>query len=458
MKKFLDRFRKKSSPDTKSTDSATDSANWGPNLDDPEDSPTGIIEGKVIEQNESTQELSVAAIQAATEATPVLSEEPETPLEPSAPTSPPLEEPAPLEERSAREATEGDLPPAQPDEPTPPAATYHPEEAPSEPYRVENTQSRLNRVFNARQLTSRLARVDYMAIADKVTQIVQRRGYAFYGKLLTVLLCAFFLADVLAILLGSRIPEPHAPRGALSAKRPRSLEDFSIVMSRNLFNRKGLLPGEDLPNGGGMDPGGAPVKSTLPFNLLGTVILKDERRSIAAIEDKSASIVYPVRVDEEIPGKARIVKVEPTRVIFVNTAANRREYIDLPEDVILHASTTTISSAPGIEQVAPNQFNIDRKEIDKALGDLNNILTQARAVPNFENGVAAGYKLFQIVPHSIYDQLGLKNGDVISGIDGQPVSDPGKAFELLNSLKTRSNLELQVTRNGKMQTNSYEIQ
>jgi general secretion pathway protein C len=323
----------------------------------------------------------------------------------------------------------------------------------------ENTRTRLARVFNGRRITTQLSSINYRAIAERTSRMLQRRGYGFYGKMLTILVCAFFLADVLAIIAGSRIPEPPVTRSLVGMKPPRTLESFGIIMSRNLFSRKGLIPGEQEPAGAaGFDPGGAPVKTTLPFNLLGTVILRDEMRSVAAIEDKSANIVYPVRIDEEIPGKAKIVKIEPTRVIFVNTTANRREFVDLPEDaVIKNMNTSTTAAAPGIEQVAANQFNIDRKEVDKALSDLNNILTQARAVPNFENGVAAGYKLFQIVPHSIYDQLGLKNGDVIAGIDGQPVTDPGKAFELLNSLKTRANLELQVKRDGKLQTNSYEI-
>jgi general secretion pathway protein C len=96
--------------------------------------------------------------------------------------------------------------------------------------------------------------------------------------------------------------------------------------------------------------------------------------------------------------------------------------------------------------------------VDKALSDINNILTQARAVPNFENGVASGYKLFQIVPGSIYDKLGLQNGDVITGLNGEPINDPGKAFEMMSQLKTSNHLELQVRKEGKpASTYTYDI-
>ncbi|OFZ01493.1 MAG: hypothetical protein A2Z97_13550 [Bdellovibrionales bacterium GWB1_52_6] len=190
------------------------------------------------------------------------------------------------------------------------------------------------------------------------------------------------------------------------------------------------------------------------------MILRDEIRSIAMIEDKSAAAVYPVRIQDEIPTKARILQIEPSKVIFMNISSGRREFVELPEDLSSTAPRITLggpSRSGGIEQVTPSQFNVSRLEVDKALSNMNEILTQARAVPNFENGVPAGYKLFQIVPGSIYSKLGLQNGDVIAGVDGEPINDPGRAFELLGRLKTAARLELQVKRGGRVLNNAYEI-
>ena len=85
------------------------------------------------------------------------------------------------------------------------------------------------------------------------------------------------------------------------------------------------------------------------------------------------------------------------------------------------------------------------------------MLTQARAIPHFENGQPAGYKLIQIVPGSVYEKLGLKNGDVLSGVNGEPITDPARAFELLSQLKTASQLELTVKRDGQMSNRSYNF-
>ncbi len=308
-----------------------------------------------------------------------------------------------------------------------------------------------------------------MAVATWVGEAIQRRGLAFYGKLLTVFLCTYFLADITALIAGRFIPEPPPARpprtGYTSAeKRPPSMEDYQGIFSRNLFNSQGLIPGDDVTIAGGpSDAGNIPVRTSLPFNLVGTLILRDELRSIATIEDKSAQMVYPVRINDEIQAKAKILKIEPRRVTFINTSNGRREYVELPEDLATSNPRVSVGTRPSltggktIQQVSPTQYNIERTEIDKTMADLNNVLTQARCVPSFENGLPVGYKCFQIVPGSIYDKLGLQNGDVVTAINGKSLNDPGKAIEELSNLKDAKHVEITIKRNGRAQTNNYDI-
>lgn len=347
--------------------------------------------------------------------------------------------------------------------PTPPndgPETHAPDPAPRR--RIGGSE----RIQHLREdFTRTIQHFEPMQFMDWAGKALTRGGSSFFIKFLTVVICTFFFSDLAALMLAKYIPEPPPARPMRGAafKRPKTLEDFQPIMARNLFNSRGVIPGEEAPvTGGAPDLGGPPVRTTLPFNLIGTLILRDELRSIATIEDKSASMVYPVRIDDEIPAKAKIIKIEPHKVTFLNTASGRREFVDLPEDLAVSNPRITLggprgAGGPGIEAVSGTQFNISRSEVDRALADLNNILTQARAVPNFENGLPSGYKLFQIVPGSIYDKLGLKNGDVIAGLDGQPINDPGKAFEMLSRLKETPHLEIQVKRDGRPVTFAYDI-
>ena len=300
-----------------------------------------------------------------------------------------------------------------------------------------------------------------MAMAEWAGLALQRGGTAFYGKLLTVVLSVYFFADVTALLVENYIPEPPVSRGSsLSGENRRKfLDDYAAIWGRNLVNSQGLIPGEDQPNQV-QDNGGQPVRTSLPFNLIGTLILVDEVRSIATIEDRSVQQVFPVRVEDEIPQKAKIIKVEARKVTFINTASGRREFIDMPEDPITNNARVQVGkpSVGATIEKQGNNYTVAKSEVDKALTDFNQVLTQARAVPNFENGLPAGYKLFQIVPGSIYDKLGLKNGDVISSLNGESINDPAKAFEMLGQLKGgASHMELGVKRDGRVENKVYDI-
>lgn len=292
--------------------------------------------------------------------------------------------------------------------------------------------------------------------------LVDGRNLGFLGRLATVIICAYFLSDLASLLIGKLIPEPPVAPKSMQTRRLRPVMDnpelYSAIWMRNLFNSRGLIPGEDASNQGA--PDAAPVPTTLPFNLIGTVILEDPTKSLGTIEDTGSKDIFAVRIGDEIPKQAKILEIEAKKIIFFNMRSNRKEYVDLPDD---EQSPITFSQNSGagaskIQQVNANHFQISRSEVDKNLSNLNKILTQARAVPNFNNGVPNGYKLFQIVPGSIYSQLGLQEGDVITGLNSEPVNDPGKAFEMLNELKTNNHLELTVQRGGQSSTMVYDIQ
>lgn len=299
----------------------------------------------------------------------------------------------------------------------------------------------------------------------QLPDLLRRQGVDFYTTLGAILLCSYFVSDLITLGIQGALPSGTtvggAGKGFFKQSRTATIDDYAGIGSRNLFSSEGKMPGEEAGGGGTQDLGGAPVRTSLPFNLIGTIILKDELRSIATIEDRSASIVYPVRAEDEIPSKARIIKIEPRRVIFVNTGSGRREFVELPEELdtgLPRVNITPSGKGPqaAIERTG-NSFNVPKNELDRAFADLNAVLTQARAVPHYENGVPSGYKLFQVVPDGFFAKLGLKDQDILCGIDGQPVNDPAKALELLGQLRTANHVELCVKRDGRSQNFSYDI-
>jgi general secretion pathway protein C len=290
---------------------------------------------------------------------------------------------------------------------------------------------------------------------ERFQKFIQKRGARYWGTVSTIVLSTFFLSDLVSLMIERLIPEPPTPRASstFAGAGGKSAADFDSIIARNLFNSQGKIADE-----GDVVPDNTPVRTTLPLNLIGTVVLQEATLSLATIEDRSASRTYPVRVDDEIPGKIKVMTVEARRVTFQNLSSRRVEFVELPEDrnqpSIMRAAAPT-GTKPAIQQTASNKFSIPRTELETALSpaNFNRIITEARAVP-YKDG---GYQLFQIVPGSIYETLGLKNGDVIKGFNGEPINDPAKAFSLLSSIKDAKSGELQIERGGKAVNMVYDI-
>lgn len=273
---------------------------------------------------------------------------------------------------------------------------------------------------------------------------------------LAIVICAYFIADVLVLALNPFFPTaaPPARRPVARAER-KTMDRYQPIFARNLFNERGLIPNADM--GDNLD--GPPVRTSLPLTLLGVIVLSDEKKSVASVDDKGSNQVWSVREKESFGNNLIVQQIEADRVIFINRSEHRREFIDLPQDQVLTTRRAAPVKGNGIVNAGNNRYQIDRKEVDTMLAPdkFNTILTQARCVPNFDAGRPAGYRCFQIEPGSIYDKLGMKDNDVICGINGSPVNDPAAAFNMLTSLKSARNIELCINRNGQTMNMQYDI-
>src|SRR5262249_7698221 len=155
-----------------------------------------------------------------------------------------------------------------------------------------------------------------------------------------------------------------------------------------------------------------------------------------------------VIVGDEIPGKAKITEIQAYKVIFVNLTNNRNEYVDLPEESTPFNPTLVNTSAPntakaGVNKLSSTRIVISRAHLDEVLKKLDDTLSKARVVPN----PGGGFRIFQIINGSIYQELGLQNNDILAGVNGEPI-DASKAFGMLNELNDTKHVELTVKRGG----------
>ena len=204
-----------------------------------------------------------------------------------------------------------------------------------------------------------------------------------------------------------------------------------------------------------------PARSSLRGSLVGTAIAEPTKYSLCQITNPDLNETQVFAIGDKYQG-ARIYQVEQKRVLIDNNGAN--EYIDdsaaAPPNIGIAPMPPVGQTADsgGVKQLSENQYVVAKSEINNALTNLSDLATKARIVPSFKNGVANGFKLFSIVPDSLYAKIGVQNGDVIRRINGYEMNSPDKALEIYQKLRDANRIEIELERRGDTIRKSYSIE
>jgi general secretion pathway protein C len=267
------------------------------------------------------------------------------------------------------------------------------------------------------------------------------------------LFSAKLVGGITSLLMGGTQKTVHKVV-AYAKPTKKDLNDFSnyeVIVTRNIFNSKNEIPDDDIMSMGRNE---AYRKTTLEIDLVGTIVVNDPSRSVAAIELKQEKKIEPFMVGDTILDKAVVMSIARKKVILRNTVSAELEYVGMKDEE--EENPKSMAGDCGIKQVG-NWVLVERSELNKSLSNLNELLTQARAVPNIENGVVNGFKLFGVQPGSLYQKLGAQNGDVIKSVNGVEIKDPNTAMGLFQQLQTTNRLEFSIERNGVPQNFTVDI-
>lgn len=285
---------------------------------------------------------------------------------------------------------------------------------------------------------------------------------------LATLVLAAMAADIAAIYTRSYLIPTTAPNLAKKQDQPvpfRQKGEFDVILTRNIFNSDGIIP---LVGGGSEQNSDGPVEtnlsqareSSLPLTLVGTIVHADPGKSVATIEPKgSPDKVLPYVPNDTIEGLAELVKVIRKKVYIRNLQSKGLEYLQIKDDPTFKFTSKTVAIQDGpVSREGDSNFSMVRSDLDSMLSNLPDLLTKARAIPNtLPDGSVDGWKITEIEQGSIYEKLGIKDGDVIKGVNGEKVDSPAKAMELFNALRTQSSIRLTLDRGGRITQQNYSI-
>jgi general secretion pathway protein C len=271
-----------------------------------------------------------------------------------------------------------------------------------------------------------------------------------YTLVLVMLLTvsAYFLADTLDAMIGRSLEAAPTITTPLEQSRTtfqprRELSDYSSILDRGLF-------------GEGKGPSSSPAAAAaVSYKLIGTV--EGMRFSGAVLEDSTGQAFY--RINQKLPDGSSIVKVmrEKVSIRRPDGATVDVEIVDDTKIVTTKKPVAVAGGGPGVKKLGDGKFAVDQREVLASTENMSQILTQARALPYVEQGKTVGFKISEIVPGSIYEKIGLQNGDIIQKVNSQDVDDPGKFFQLYQGLKNERSISIDLLRGGQHQTLTYDI-
>ena len=259
------------------------------------------------------------------------------------------------------------------------------------------------------------------------------------------LICAVWFAYVLA--RGCREAEQNSlpqvdvsdlnDSGATTSRNP--LESYSAIAASAVFAK---------PKTSAAAAPTPPPASPLKLRLVGVSELSTGNR-MAIIEDSQKQQQEVFELNSDVFGQAKLVDIQVDRVqLSRNGKLEVLETQDGPDSG---------GAAPGDEPEEKTEFTVPEEEVTQALANLPQLLSQARAVPYFRNGQSIGMRLFAIRTGSLYEKLGLKNGDIVTAVNDSSLSDPTQALKLFEQLKSQRQIAVKLERNGSSVDLKYSI-
>jgi general secretion pathway protein C len=180
------------------------------------------------------------------------------------------------------------------------------------------------------------------------------------------------------------------------------------------------------------------------LRLIGTAVGSNVARNVAIIEVQAAGNQTACREGDRL-GQMRIEKIGAGYVV-IQTGSG--------EIKLTMGSGGGVSGLPSTSQAA----HIDRQDVAAAVSDYARLAQEIRVRPRFESGRPSGFLIYNIAPDSIFERMGLENGDVISAVNGRPFETTMPVAEFYTALSEGGVLALAVMRAETKQTLHLAIQ
>lgn len=229
-----------------------------------------------------------------------------------------------------------------------------------------------------------------------------------------------------------------------------NLQSYNQILRRNIF-------GQELPVAKNEEDKTPTAKKIPKMRLVG-VYYREGATPFAIIESEKNKEQDVFDLNTEVFSVATLSRIAPNEVEL--TSGDQSVVLKLEDGDPLDFGKSHDEDDGEKESVVAdgNEFTVAEEELSEALDNLPRLLSQARAVPYFRNGQSIGMRLFAIRSGSLYDKLGLKNGDIIKSVNDNSLSDPTQALKIFQQLRDERSIFVNLERTGQDTELRYSIE
>jgi general secretion pathway protein C len=187
---------------------------------------------------------------------------------------------------------------------------------------------------------------------------------------------------------------------------------------------------------------------TADFRLLGIAFSKSLGQALAVIEigpDRRQQFIH----EGDSIGEVTVQKIQSDQVVFETAQGERiarlnRIYLDsnkaggtlLSEQSKMKSLPTVLKRSQTVE--------VDRKELSISLADIDKAIRDVKISAVRVYGRPVGVRIPPVEPGSVFDKIGLKNGDVIKAVNGETIRKPEEAIAFLERIREGGELDIDI--------------
>jgi len=252
------------------------------------------------------------------------------------------------------------------------------------------------------------------------------------------------------------------PLSVQEVKKRSSSVNSSAIIQRNLFNTEtdnGPIPekvdvGKLKPTKLNLKLWGTVTGSTMdPYAVIEEKGKKRQNlyRVGDVVQSANVKVILREKVVLNVDGKDEVLEIEKV----TGRVSAQRPFAVAPQGI--RGQPTSGKSPKVVPKSGVRNVTLDRGQLGAALENVNDLLTQVRIRPHFKNGKIDGLSVTGIKPNAIFRKMGLRNGDVITDINGESIGNVNDAIEMFQQLGDTDGVQIRIKRRGREQTFKYTV-